>query len=221
MDQETSSPQQGAAIEPFCRTVLKPYRTVDGVPSFKDSEIVQLFERAKAERLLPLVMYNCDPDMSAEAFLRMYKGSTLRQLWLVFYGDDLAGWIWIDDLASRTARSHFCLFRWVSQGRLSEEIGRDMFRQLFDTKFKSGATLRLLRAEMPGFNKPGLWFLENVGMKSIGQIPNCAYWVTTDRYYPMFYLYATKDMLKRNSQNVVAIAPLRAEAARQTEGHAE
>jgi hypothetical protein len=60
---------------------------------------------------------------------------------------------------------------------------------------------------MPGFNKPGLWFLENVGLRVIGEIPNGAYRFSTRKFYPMIYLYATKDMLKRNFQNVASIAP--------------
>ena len=126
---------------------------------------------------------------------------------MVFYDGQLAGWVWLDDIANRTARSHFCLFRWVSKGKLSEEIGREMFWQLFNLKFRNGVTLQVIRAEMPGFNKPGLWFLENLGMKVIGEIPDAAYRFSTGKFYPMIYLYATKDMLKRNLQNVALIAP--------------
>ena len=191
------------------KTTLKPYRTIDGIPTFKDSEIAHLLERSRDERLFPLVMYNCDPEMSPAAFLRMYKGDAGRPLWLVYHDGELAGWVWLDDMANRTARSHFCLFRWVSKGKLSEEIGRDMFWQLFAVRFRSGTSLQVVRAEMPAFNKPGLWFLENIGLKAIGEIPNAAYRASTGKFYPMVYLYATKDMLKRNSPNVVAIAPRR------------
>ena len=136
----------------------------------------------------------------------MYKIGGGRLLWLVFYDGELAGWVWLDDIANRTARSHFCLFRWVSKGKLSQHIGREMFWQLFDMRFRNGVMLQVIRAEMPGFNKPGLWFLENVGMEVIGEIPNSAYRFSTGTFYAMIYLYATKDMLKRSFQNVASIA---------------
>lgn len=207
MTYESVFPKQGPAIHTVFKTKLKPYQTIDGIPAFKDSELVHLLERSKEERLFPLVMYNMDPEMTAAAFLHMYKSNAGRHLWLVFYDGELAGWVWLDDIANRTARSHFCLFRWVSKGKFSEEIGREMFWQLFSLKFRNGVMLQVIRAEMPGFNKPGLWFLENVGMRTIGEIPNGAYRFSTGKFYPMIYLYATKDMLKRNFQNVAAIAP--------------
>jgi hypothetical protein len=207
MTYDSSNRKQGPAIHPVFKTELKPYRTVDGVPTFKDSELIHLLERAKEERLFPLVMYNVDPEMNPAAFLHFYKGAAGRLLWLVFYNGELAGWVWLDDVANRTARSHFCLFRWVSKAKLSEEIGREMFWQLFSLKFRNDVTLQVIRAEMPGFNKPGLWFLENIGLKVIGEIPNGAYRFSTGKFCPMIYLYATKDMVKQNVQNVTSIAP--------------
>jgi hypothetical protein len=207
MTYDSFTSKQEPAIHAVFKTKLKPYQTIDGVPSFKDSELVNLLERAKEERLFPLVMYNMDPEMSAATFLHMYKSGAGRHLWLVFYDGELAGWVWLDDIANRTARSHFCLFRWVSKNRFSEQIGREMFWQLFSLKFRNGATLQVIRAEMPKFNKPGLWFLENVGMRVIGEIPSGAYRFSTGKFYPMVYLYATKDMLNRTIQNVTPIAP--------------
>jgi hypothetical protein len=207
MTYESLSQKQGRAITPVFKTKLKPYQIVDGIPTFKDSELIRLLERAKEERLFPLVMYNVDPEINPAAFLQMYKGASGRLLWLVFYDDELAGWVWLDDMTNRTARSHFCLFRWVSKGKLSEEIGRDMFWQLFSLKFRNGVMLQVIRAEMPGFNKPGLWFLENIGLRAIGEIPNAAYRFSTDSFFPMVYLYATKDMMKWNFENIMSIAP--------------
>jgi hypothetical protein len=178
------------------RTKLKLYKVVDGIPTFRDSELVHVFQKAKEERLLPLVMYNVDPETPAAAFVRMYRIGGGRMLWLVFDEGELAGWVWLDDFANRTARSHFCLFRWVSQARRSEEIGREMFRHLFMMRFHNERRLQVIRAEMPAFNKPGLWFLQSVGMKVVGEIPDAAYRFATDKFCPMVYLYATRDMVQ-------------------------
>jgi hypothetical protein len=178
------------------RTTLKPYAISDGIPTFRDSQLIHLFEKAREERLLPLVMYNVDPETPASAFVRMFRIGSGRMLFLVFRESELAGWVWLDDIANRTARSHFCFFRWVSRAKLSESIGRKVFWELFNLKFRNGVTLQVIRAEMPAFNRPGLWFLKNLGMKEIGEIPDAAYRFATGRFCPMIYLYATRDMLK-------------------------
>jgi RimJ/RimL family protein N-acetyltransferase len=198
---------------PAMRTKLVRYETVDGVPTLKDSQLTHLFEKAKEERLLPLVMYNVNPDTPTAAFLRMYKNNAGRILWLVFYDDELAGWVWLDDIANRTARSHFCFFRWLSRAKISEEAGREMFWQLFQLKSRNGVMLQVIRAEMPAFNKPALWFLEKVGFSIVGEIPNAAYRFSTGKFYPMIYLYMTKDMLKMGrvssvSPDTPAIVPV-------------
>ena len=139
---------------PAAKTRLVGYRVVEGVPTLTDLQLAKLFERAKAERLLPLVMYNMSPDMTAATFVRFCKDAG-RILWLVFYESKLAGWVWLDDFANRTARSHFCFFRWLSEGRLTEEVGREAFRQLFKMKFRGGTSLQVIRAEMPAIQQTG------------------------------------------------------------------
>jgi hypothetical protein len=201
-------PELGSAPRIVSRTTLKSYKAIDGIPTFRDSEVAHLFEKAKEERLLPLVMYNVDPATPISAFVRMFTIGGGRLLWLVFYDGKLAGWGWLDDITNRTARSHFCLFRWVSRAKLSEEIGRDMFVELFNLKFRNEITLQVIRAEMPAFNKPGLWFLENIGLKAIGEIPNAAFRFSTGKFCPMIYLYATRDMLKRSAPSAEPIVPL-------------
>ena len=196
------------ASQPAGKTKLLPYRVVEGVPTFTDSQLAHVFAKAKAERLLPLVMYNLDPNMTAATFVRFYKNDLGRLLWLVFYDGKLAGWVWLDDFANRAARSHFCFFRWVSEARLTEEVGRETFRQLFNMKFRGGTMLQVIRAEMPAFNKPALWFLEKLGLKIVGEIPNGAYRSSTGKFYPMIYLYATKDLLKSDCPSVELITPL-------------
>jgi hypothetical protein len=198
-------PELGCTLHAASGTTLKRYQVIDGIPTLNNSELIRLFEKAKEERLLPLVMYNVDPNTPASAFLHMFKIGTGRLLWLVFYEDELAGWVWLDDIANRTARSHFCLFRWVSKAKLSETIGKEMFWELFNLKWHNEKTLQVVRAEMPAFNKPGLWFLENIGLKAFGEIPNAAYRFSTGKFCPMIYLYATRDMLKRSDRSAEPI----------------
>jgi len=196
---DDKTPRFGAAsapeIDPNAETKLVGYTIVDGKATLSNEQLARIFLQAKRERLVPLVFYNMDPDMSPEQFINFYALSGPRLLWLIVHGNRVAGWIWIDDLQNRTARSHFCLFRWVSAAKLTERIGRDTFRAIFQVKFKNDVQIQVLRAEMPGFNRPSLWFLEKVGFKTIGEIPDAALRHTRCRFYPMNYLYLTPDAI--------------------------
>ncbi|HSM43146.1 MAG TPA: hypothetical protein VK862_20550 [Afifellaceae bacterium] len=193
------TPRTGAAavpeIDPNAETRLVHYTIVDGKATLSNEQLAKIFLQAKQERLVPLVFYNMDPDMGPEQFINFYAPGGPRLLWLIVHGNRVAGWIWIDDLQNRTGRSHFCFFRWVSAAKLTEQIGRDTFRTIFQVKFKNDAQIQLLRAEMPGFNRPGLWFLEKVGFKAIGEMPGAALRYTSGRFYPMTYLYLTPDAI--------------------------
>jgi hypothetical protein len=208
MNYDGLRPEPGLTSHAVEGTKLVLYRLINGIPTFKDSDLISVFERAKRERLLPLVMYNTDPEMPIQAFVRMYTIGAGRLLSLVFHDGKLAGWAWLDDMVNRTARSHFCFFRWVSQGKLANAIGRAMHSELFNLKFRNGTMLQVIRAEMPAFNKPGLCFLTNVGFKAVGQIPNAAYRFSTGTFYPMVYLYATKEMIERRTRDLEPITQL-------------
>lgn len=196
-DDRTPGPGAAATldIDPNAKTTLVHHGATGGKRTISNEQLAQIFLQAKQERLIPLVFYNMDPEMSPEEFIRFYAIGGSRILWLILHGNRLAGWIWIDDLQNRTARSHFCFFRWVSAAKLTEQIGRDTFRTIFELKFRNDAQIQLLRAEMPGFNRPGLWFLEKVGFKAIGEIPGAALRYTSGKFYPMNYLYLTPDAI--------------------------
>lgn len=187
---------EAADADPDAKTKLLQYGVAGGKPTLSNEQLARVFLQAKQERLVPLVFYNIDPEMSPEEFIRFYVPGGSRLLWLIVHGNRVAGWVWIDDLQNRTARSHFCLFRWVSHAKLTEQIGKETFRALFNLKFKNGAQIKLLRAEMPGFNRPGLWFLEKVGFKAIGEIPSAALRYSTGKFYAMTYLYLTSDAIE-------------------------
>lgn len=168
------------------------YEEKNGTPNFTEKQIAHLFERARAERLLSLVMYDVDSELPASAMARLFQLKGSRRLFILFYERELAGWVWLDDFANRTARSHFCFFRWVAKAKYTEPMGREVFRRLFKLRIGSGQ-IQVFRAAMPSFNKPGLWFLESLGFRRIGEIPDAAYRAATASFGPMTYLYLHQD----------------------------
>lgn len=188
---EGTSPPPGVKA----RTVLREYVVHDGVPTFRNSELIALFQRAKDERLFPLVFYSVDPNVPADAILPMFRASSGRRLFVIHHHDRLAGWVWLDDFANTTARGHFCFLRWISKERRSLDLGRDVVRGLLQCRNRHGDELRVIRAEIPAFNRPGIAFLKGIGMQEVGRIPGAALRFSSKAYYPMVYLFLTKAML--------------------------
>jgi len=178
------------------KTKLRGYGIVDGVRTLRDSQIGQLFRQAKEEGILPWVMYSDHTAALTERdFINFYKDDS-RLLWLVHYDQRLAGWVWLDDIGHRTARIHFGFFKWLSREKLTVRVARELLWQLLSIKFRGGVMLQLIRGETPTFNKRAVRFIERVGLKVIGEMPQAAYQSSTATSSSMLYSYITRDMLK-------------------------
>ncbi len=177
-------------------TKLFRYGLVDGVRTLKDSQLGQVFNRAKEEGLLSWVMYSENVDeMTVKGFADYYKDDS-RMLFLIFFRGKLAGWIWLDDFGHRTARIHFGFFRWLAKERLTVRVARETLLEVLNMRFRGGTSLRVIRGETPAFNAPAVHFLRKIGMKIVGETPLAAYRYATDSSSSMIHSYITKDMLK-------------------------
>lgn len=202
--QTKQAPDQEAHSEPM-KTKLFRYVEVDGVRTLKDSQIAALFEKAKQENVLRTVMYSDDIEQfTSKAFITIFK-SEMRASWLVFYDGKLAGWVWLDDFGHRTARIHFCLFKWLGKEKLTVQVGRESLWQLLNMKFRNDIKLAAIRGETPSFNKLALRFIQKVGLRVIGEIPSAAYRHQDGMTYPMVYSYINRDVLKPHFEPDVPI----------------
>ena len=139
---------------------IVPYIEVDGIRTFTDSFIEDLYIRTINENLGYIF---CEGDIdSSQTFLRLMK-SGYNQLYVIFYDNDLAGYIWLNMFESKTARAHFCYFRkfW---GKPATEIGKTFLSMC--TKF-----LSVLQGLVPVSNKLAIRYCERLGMKRVGIIP--------------------------------------------------
>lgn len=179
------------------KTKLFRYGKVDGVRNLKDSQLVALFEKAKQENVLHTVMYSDDVEQwTSKTFIALFKSET-RACWLVIYDGRLAGWVWLDDFGHRTARIHFCLFKWLSKEKLTVQVGRESLWQLLNMEFRDSKRLEAIRGETPSFNKLALRFMRKVGVRIIGEIPSAAYRQQDGVTYPMIYSFINRDILKQ------------------------
>lgn len=193
--QSTQTLSQETRGEPM-KTRLFRYGEVDGVRTLKDSQLEALFEKAKQENVLQTVMYSDDMEqLTSKAFIAIFK-SEMRASWLVFYDGKLAGWVWLDDFGHRTARIHFCFFKWLGKERLTVRVNRELLWQLLNMGFKGDTRLAAIRGETPSFNKLAVRFIQKVGLRVIGEIPSAAYRHQDGVTYPMVYSFINLDILK-------------------------
>jgi ribosomal protein S18 acetylase RimI-like enzyme len=205
MNQQNIQAQGDQSPEPLKMRLFR-YAIIDGVRTLKDSQIAAIFEMARKENILPIVMYSDDTEhWNAEKFLLFMKNEA-RVCWLIFQDEKLAGWVWLDDFGHRTARIHFCFFGWLSKARLTVPVGREVLRRLLDMEFRNGVKLKVIRGETPAFNKLAARFLKRLGMKIIGEIPAAAYRHQDDTSYPMIYSYINREILNEPVEAISAPA---------------
>jgi hypothetical protein len=198
--QSTQALSQETRGEPM-KTRLFRYGEVDGVRTLKDSQLEALFERAKKENVLHTVMYSDDVERwTSRTFIALFKNEA-RASWLVFYDGKLAGWVWLDDFGHRTARIHFCFFKWLGKNRLTVQVGRELLWQLLNMGFRGGTRLAAIRGETPSFNKLAVRFIQKVGLRIIGEMPSAAFRHQDGVIYPMVYSYITLDILKQQFES--------------------
>jgi hypothetical protein len=177
-------------------TRLRGYGIVDGIRTLRDSQIASLFKQARDEGVLQWVMYSQNTTaMTERGFIDYFKDES-RVLWMVYCGERLAGWVWLDDLGHRSARIHFCFFRWLSKERLTIRVAREALWFLLGVKFRNGASLQIIRGETPTFNKKAVRFIERVGLKVIGEMPQAAFHFSAGTSSSMLYSYVNRDMLR-------------------------
>lgn len=152
-------------------TIIVPYCHVDGVPTFKDSEVMGFFEKIERDGLKDIVFAGGDIS-SKEAFLREMQRHGAAMLYVVYVGDLQAGLIWLTHFEGRSCRVHFTSFS-ESWGMDTVSIGRDAIRQvIYMVGTDGGYVFDVLLGLTPTDNVRALRWLDKVGLKRVGDIPN-------------------------------------------------
>jgi len=154
------------------RIKIIPYTTIDGIFTFRDSDIMALYERTEADGTCKTVF--CDGSIgSKEQFLACMKGNS--ELYVIFLDDKICGFTWLNRFEGRFARMHWCLFKEV-WGKESVEIGRYVVDVLINSKDKKGKYwLDMLVGYIPVSNAIAITFVKKVGGIFAGELPCGAY----------------------------------------------
>lgn len=170
---------------------IVPYCHVDGVPTYKDSEVRKFFARIVRDGLKDIIFHAGDVTTENQFLARM-KASTTSMY--VVYADDIeAGLIWLTHFEGKSCRVHFTSFSEV-WGMDTVSIGRDAIRQVLYMRDASGDyVFDVLLGLIPAQNIRAVKWLAKVGLVQACMIPN-ALW-NGDESIPGTLLYLTRKEL--------------------------
>lgn len=143
-----------------------PYMRIDGVPNFRDSQIMEFYDRMEADGTLDHV--TCRKQvMSRETWANVVLNSVL----LVAFRDGRAvGIAIINGFEGTFARGHFCLFS-EAWGKGSVEIGKALLDASFKLEDCDGEPISGFLALLPSANRQAVEFLIKCGGVFIGEMP--------------------------------------------------
>lgn len=151
---------------------MSPYVEVDGVPSYKDSEILELYRRVVAEGCAHVFR---DRSITGEgAFLRMAKAPHTA-FYVAYVRGETAGCVWLNRFQARFAQANFFTFSqfW---GQDALDLGRHCLRELITMRGDDGAfILDMLVGITPADNPLAVAFALKCGWKRRGLLPFGAY----------------------------------------------
>ena len=164
-----------------------PYTHIDGVPTFKDSDIIKIYNWMKNDKTLETVFYNVGKEKLTELFfVNFWKRRDLR-MFVLFSENKVGGMIWFDRIVDSTASIHINAFKWI-WGSNSAILFRNAFCQIFDRH-----NIDVMIGQIPEINKKAIKFAERVGFEKSGIIPKALYIDRLKKKVDAHISYAVKD----------------------------
>lgn len=130
-----------------------PYLVIDGIPLFRDSQVTGLIDRAERDGTLSSVFYG-DRRYTKYDFLEKVKYAGNCSLYVARCGEDIAGFVLLDEIRWRHAHGHFCVFSEYWGKDILTEISHAMLRHLFNEGYA------VLIGTVPEDNEHALHFSE-------------------------------------------------------------
>lgn len=123
---------------------LVPYCEIDGIRSFSDSEIAELYDRMEHDGTAGTVFY-CGSVKNRSGFVVKMKEPGTYLYVIMRRGDpegitEKLGIVWLNRIEYKRAYFHFCLFS-NAWGKKSEEIGKDVVSELINMRGRDGQYL--------------------------------------------------------------------------------
>ena len=164
-----------------------PYITIDGIPTFKDSDIISFYDRMVKDGTADDVFQD-GSIRSAENFLDAMKGPN-NFLIVAHWQGEPAGVMLANRFQGRFAQNHFCAFSefWGNRDIILQ-CGRYGSLYMLDN-----LGLDMLMGLVPASNQRAIAAVVASGGKIIGELPKGSFNVRTGKSEPTVILSYTRE----------------------------
>jgi hypothetical protein len=162
--------------------VIRPYIHCDGIPTFRDSDLLNLFDLMCRDKTDKIVFMDGHIKCGNDFVTFIKSGAALT--FVAMNLDDPAGFGYLTHFENRTARAHFCIFSkyW---GNGSIDIGKKLVSKAIES-----TGLDMLIGMIPEFNTKAIDFSLKCGAKLLGVLPFGS--TNQSGSYPTTVLYYTR-----------------------------
>jgi len=172
---------------------LIPYVEVDGIRTFKDSEIIALYDRTVRDGTAKALFHDGEIG-SAKEFLTSIKFGENR-LFVVLVLNEIAGVFWLNRFKGRSCYVHFTTFSHV-WGKNSVEVGRAAIRKAMHMATDAeGYTFDVLLGLIPSWNQRAIRWTLDVGFEACGDIPNAIWDSDQGKSVQGTLMYLTREIM--------------------------
>jgi len=142
------------------------YREIDGIKNFPDSFIMSLWDRIEAEGKRDQV-HPVSETYNRKDFLISCRSGRFH-LWVFFKENKLFALMWVSNLRLKRAECHFCTFDGFPRNIVNySKLAQEMVINYYGLDVLYGMT--------PSNNTKALKFLNKLGWKEIGILPQGSY----------------------------------------------
>ena len=177
---------------------LVPYVLHEGQWTLPDHFLRLLVQEFKAEKTFDEVFYEGHIKTADEFVQLMQNPSNIPVM--LFRGNECLGFAWLNGAAGNMAFAHFC-FKKQAWGKWTLRMGRMLMDYWFSFPGKEGPLFEFIFGLMPGFNKAATKYVERLGWKYLGSVPQmlkCEY--RTDRASAEIYYISRFDYVEEKPQ---------------------
>lgn len=171
---------------------ILPYTRVDGIPTFKDSDLMEMFDKVERDGTVGAIFFDGSVKTRQE-FATMMKQPGVRFFGVYVHSSTTpVGFIWLDMFMQKTARGHFCAFSeyWGD----AYKIGHEVLVQLLTMKDKEGNyVLDAIYGFTPEDNELALAALQAAGFRVAGVLPNAFYYESDKESHAGVMMYYNRD----------------------------
>ena len=175
---------------------IVPYARVDGVPTFKNSEMFSIYEQLCKEGLDEILFHDGSINNEIDFMTKIVTNpKTLFYIIMDTRVNLPAAIFWVNRIESTHCYCHFCAFTgWWGSGD-TVKLGREAMRCLFRMEIDGEPMFYTIMGMIPESNTFARDYLHKVGLHDVGKVPNFLWSKKENGPVDGFAMYITREDL--------------------------